>query len=57
MFTFSQESDTYIITVKNNPGTVLPGTGGSGTLMYTIAGLAMVLLAGVILVSRRKRKV
>ena len=37
-------------------GVELPATGGPGTLMYTIGGLAMILLAGVLLLSRRKRK-
>jgi len=39
------------------PGAELPSTGGSGTVIYTIAGMAMIVLAGVLLVSRRKRKV
>ena len=37
-------------------GAPLPLTGGSGTLIYTAGGLVLVLLAGVILIARRKRK-
>ena len=40
-----------------NAGVLLPSTGGSGTLLYTLGGLALILLAGVLLVSRRRRKV
>ena len=45
------------ITVGNTAGTELPSTGGSGTLIYTITGIFLIALAGVILVSRKKRKV
>lgn len=37
--------------------TSIPSTGGSGTLMYTIGGAAIVVLAGVLLfISRKSRK-
>ncbi|MBR2853217.1 MAG: LPXTG cell wall anchor domain-containing protein, partial [Clostridia bacterium] len=39
-----------------NAGVALPATGGSGTLIYTLGGLALILLAGVLLVSRRRGK-
>ena len=44
-------------TVGNTSGVALPGTGGSGTLPYTVAGLALILIAGVFLVARKRRKV
>lgn len=44
-----------VFTVRNYPGAELPATGGSGTLIYTITGLALVTLAGVIFLARRKR--
>ena len=47
------EPDTF--TIENTPGSALPATGGSGTLIYTIAGMALIVLAGVLLVSRRRR--
>ena len=36
-------------------GAELPATSGSGTLIYTITGMALVMLAGVIFLARRKR--
>jgi len=33
----------------------LPSTGGSGTLIYTVAGLALITLAGVLLITRKRR--
>ena len=44
------------MTIGNTPGTELPSTGGSGTAIYTAGGLALALLAGVLLISRRKRR-
>ena len=41
---------------KYTAGTPLPSTGGSGTLIYTIVGAFLIAVAGVLLVSRRKRK-
>ena len=42
------------ITVKNTPGVALPSTGGPGTKLFTILGLAMMLGAGVMLFRRRR---
>ena len=49
------DGENGVFTVTNNPGVELPATGGSGTLPYTLAGLGLILLAGAILVSRRRR--
>ena len=46
---------TYTITVKNTPGVVLPATGGQGTMLYTVSGLMLVLLAGVLLIGRKRK--
>ena len=45
------------ITIINTEtaGVELPGTGGPGTLMYTIGGLALIVLAGMLLVSRKRK--
>ena len=43
------------ITVGNTPGVELPATGGNGTTIYTFFGLGLILLAGTILIIRRKR--
>lgn len=42
------------IIVKNNAGTLLPSTGGMGTTVLYIAGIVLVLGAGVTLVVRRR---
>lgn len=42
------------ITIANNAGTILPSTGGMGTTVLYIAGIVLVLGAGVTLVVRRR---
>ena len=46
-----------VIEVTNDyiPGVVLPATGGAGTLAYTLSGLALITLAGVLLVGRKRK--
>ena len=58
MVTYAKEEgqETGRLTIGNTAGVELPATGGSGTLIYTVAGMALIVLAGVLLVSRRKRK-
>ena len=41
------------IIVSNTPGAALPNTGGSGTVLYTISGSIMTLLAGWFLLMKR----
>ncbi len=59
-----ETSDTVVYVIADNtlkigntPGTQFSSTGGSGTLIYTIVGTFLIAVAGVLLVSRRKRKV
>ena len=41
----------------NHKGFELPQTGGTGTMMYSIGGAAIVVIAGILLVvSRKSRK-
>lgn len=42
------------VTVENNKGAVLPSTGGIGTTMFYVIGGALVLVAVVLLVTRRR---
>lgn len=45
-----------IIDIENSTGTLLPGTGGIGTIIFTVAGIALVLVvAASFVISRRKR--
>ncbi|MCD8368304.1 MAG: LPXTG cell wall anchor domain-containing protein, partial [Clostridiales bacterium] len=49
----SLDDGVYTITVENEPGTVLPSTGGTGTWMYTLTGLT---LCGAALVLWKRRE-
>ena len=51
------DNATPTVTIGNTPGVALPSTGGSGTLIYTTGGLALVLIAGVLLISRKRKKI
>lgn len=42
------------ITVKNNKGTLLPGTGGMGTVIFTVVGVAAIAGGTVWYVNRRR---
>lgn len=45
-----------IIDIENSTGTILPGTGGMGTILFTVVGVALVLIvAASFVISRRKR--
>ena len=60
-FTYSNTQDagtTNTLDVINYPGSTLPGTGGMGTILFTVGGAAIVLLAGTMFVIyMKKRKV
>ena len=45
-----------IIDIENSTGTILPGTGGMGTILFTVIGVALVIaVAGSFVVSRRRK--
>ncbi len=44
----------YKETVVNKAGTELPSTGGTGTMIFYVIGAALVIGAGVVLVTRRR---
>lgn len=48
--------DGNVVPVENSRGTILPGTGGMGTVMFTVAGIALILGVGASFVISRKRK-
>ena len=43
------------VKIENRPGSMLPTTGGIGTIGLTIAGVAVVIL-GIVFTSRKKKK-
>lgn len=52
----SIESDK-IIDIENSTGTILPGTGGMGTVLFTVAGVVIILIVAVSFVISRKKRV
>ena len=45
-----------VIDIENSTGSILPGTGGMGTILFTVIGVALVIaVAGSFVVSRRRR--
>lgn len=45
-----------VIDIENSTGTILPGTGGMGTILFTVIGVALVIaVAGSFVVSRRRK--
>lgn len=50
------EAANNIVKVENVRGTILPGTGGMGTVLFTVIGIGLVLIiAASFVISRRKR--
>lgn len=50
------KEDDKIIDIENSAGTILPGTGGMGTILFTVVGVALILVvAASFVISRRKR--
>ena len=46
----------WIVTISNNAGVELPMTGGPGTLLYTLSGLALMLGAALMYGFRMRRR-
>ncbi len=44
-----------IINVKNSTGTILPGTGGMGTVIFTVVGITMIVGIAISFVYSRKK--
>lgn len=49
-------SDTDVINVENNTGTLLPSTGGMGTTLIYLIGGALVLGSGFVLANKKRAK-
>ena len=46
----------YLVTVQNSAGVELPHTGGTGTLLYTLSGLALILASALMYGFRMRRR-
>ena len=55
-FKFTGDATAATIDVANYPGQLLPGTGGAGTILFTVGGATIVLLAGVLFVFYMKKR-
>ncbi|MBR5566244.1 MAG: LPXTG cell wall anchor domain-containing protein [Roseburia sp.] len=59
---FVDDNDTdivdgiYQITVENFEGLVLPSTGGTGTLLFTIIGIMLMLSALVVIITKNRKE-
>ncbi|MFR3032007.1 MAG: SpaA isopeptide-forming pilin-related protein, partial [Blautia sp.] len=54
---FDASLKTILVTVKNDKGLTVPGTGAGGTFMLTMAGLALMLGGAMLLYMRRVRSI
>lgn len=50
------DDDLGTVTIENSAGSSLPGTGGIGTAIFTLGGGAMVAIAGIYLISKKRMK-
>lgn len=55
-YTNANSSDGVSFTMNNTPKGTLPGTGGMGTVLFTVGGAAIVLMAGFLFVLYMKKK-
>ena len=46
----------YTIIVRNNPGVALPATGGMGTTILYVGGSILVMLAAILLITKRRMR-
>ncbi len=53
----SRTSNSVSVTATNTAGYELPNSGGMGTGMYTVVGLAMCAAAGLLFFLRRRRQI
>ena len=42
--------------VVNKSGKLLPGTGGTGEMLFTVSGVLIAIVAGVVLLNTKRRK-
>ena len=52
----SVDARQYSVTVRNATTPVLPTTGGAGTVMFTVGGVAVMVLAAVLFLKRKREE-
>jgi LPXTG-motif cell wall-anchored protein len=55
-FEVDKENGEASITIINNAGSLLPSTGGIGTTIFYVVGGVLVLVAVVLLITRKRMK-
>ena len=50
------DTPTYTVTVENTPGAALPMTGGPGTFLYTLSGIALIFASALMYGFRMRRR-
>ena len=54
--TYDEETGAYILLVTNSAGEELPMTGGSGTLPYTLGGIALIMASALMYGFKMRRR-
>ena len=58
MSSISEEKGKFVVTIKNEHGVALPVTGGTGTILFSLGGMALMLIAlGYVVMKRREEGV
>lgn len=52
----NEDGTNHAVEVVNHAGTILPGTGGIGTVVFTVAGAAIVIAGAAWYIGRRKHQ-
>ena len=52
---YDDQTKVYALKISNTPGYVLPSTGGVGPAAYYLLGSLLILIAGALLILRRRR--
>ena len=53
-FTPNNTEGSLTINIRNNRGTVLPGTGGIGTTIFYVVGGGLMVAAAILLITKKR---